>query len=123
MKYLVQYTLPYDHRVVVGIEADDPEAAVARAQALFDSGDIWQDTDQVPLLYDDYEETGERSLTFTVERTLEACETWPEPDDSVLQLRRIAAAMDAARCLVRAFGDDGGIQDLNEAYEAALKAV
>ena len=27
MKYVIQYTLPYEHRVMVGIEAETPEAA------------------------------------------------------------------------------------------------
>ncbi|HIE54997.1 MAG TPA: hypothetical protein EYP90_07445, partial [Chromatiaceae bacterium] len=70
MKYVVQYTLPYEHRVMVGIEAESREAAIARAEALFDEGEIWQDSAEVPLLFDDYEETGDSPLIFTVEQEL-----------------------------------------------------
>jgi hypothetical protein len=29
MKYVIQYTLPYEHRVQVGITADNRESAIA----------------------------------------------------------------------------------------------
>ena len=80
MKYVVQYTLPYEHRVMVGIEADSPDAAVTNAESLFDEGDIWQDTATVPLLLDDFDETGDSPLHFTVEQALADEEPWPEPD-------------------------------------------
>ena len=54
MKYVIQYTLPYEHRVMVGIEADNSDEAIARAQSLFYHGDIWQATATVPLLLDDF---------------------------------------------------------------------
>lgn len=47
MKYVVQYELPYVHRVQVGIEAGSQEEAIARAQQLFDGGDIWNDTPDI----------------------------------------------------------------------------
>jgi hypothetical protein len=87
-RFVVQYELPYTHRVQVGIEAETPEQAIAKAQALFDAGDIWDDTPDVPLLLDDYEEDGDAGvpLEFTIEQELIDGEPWPERDASVLQL-------------------------------------
>lgn len=53
-RYVLEYELPYVHTVQVGIEAASPEAAEQRAFTLFDAGAIWNNTDKVPLLYDDF---------------------------------------------------------------------
>ena len=128
MKYVIQYTLPYEHRVMVGIEAKSRTEAIARANELFDQGNIWDDTKEVPLLYDDFEETGDAGipLEFTVED--EVSGDWPEPDASVKEIRRRDAAFLAARLLIEAYqhGEERGgsidWDELDQAYQAALQA-
>lgn len=131
MKYIVQYELSYVHRVQVGIEAESAEAAIATVQRLFDEGDIWQDTTETPLLFDDFEENGDagQPLVFTIEQELAEDERWPEAAVCVKELRRRDAAFRAAGLLVEAYrrGEDRGgsvdWDDVDQAFEAALQAV
>jgi hypothetical protein len=106
-RYIVQYRLDYVHRVQVGIEADSSEAAIDRAQAAFDNATLWEDTAQLPLLFDDYEEVDGQPLIFEV---VAEVETWPEPESSVLHQRRATAAERACRLLVEAYrrGEESG---------------
>ena len=125
MKYIIQYTLPYEHRVMVGIEADNPEAAITRAGELFDQGDIWNDTAETPLLFDDFEETSEAGLPLKFTVVNEVDGEWPEPEVSVKAIRRRDAAFLAARLLVDIYqsGEDINRNNLEPAYCAALNAT
>jgi len=126
MKYVVQYTLPYVHRVMVGIDAGSSEEAIRKAESLFDAGDIWQDSAELPLLLDDFDEVGDSPLHFTVEQELANEDPWPEPDASVITLRQRDAAFLASRLLVEAYcrgearGGSVDWEDLDQAYQAAL---
>ena len=130
MKFIVSYTLPYVHRVMVGIEADTEETALARADAYFNEGSLWDDTSLLPLLFDDYEEQGDSGdvLEFTIEQTLGEGEDYPPPDASVRAIKRGNAARRAAELLVAAYrrGEATGSvawEDLDLAYQTALLAV
>lgn len=35
MRYIIQYTLPYQHRVRIGIEAENRDTAIAKGSELF----------------------------------------------------------------------------------------
>ena len=128
MKYVVGYSLPYFHHVQVGIEADSPDHAIERAQALFDTGEIWDDTPEHPLLRDDFDEDVDAgaALVFGIEDTFSIEHDFPVPDSSVKRLRSDAKARAAARALVAAYqhgeANGGSIDwsDLDAAYELAL---
>jgi hypothetical protein len=125
-RYIVQYRLDYEHRVQVGIETDSPEAAIEQAETAFNNATLWDDTEQMPLLFDDYEETDGQPLIFEVVAQVDA---WPEPESSVLHQRRAIAAERACRLLVEAYrrGEESGgsvaWEDLDAAHAVALEAL
>lgn len=114
---IVEYVLDYQHRVQVGVPSASDEEAVDKAQAAFDAGTIWDDTQEMPLLFDDYDEVDGTPLCFKVVATVDA---WPTPDHSVIQLRRQANAVEACRVLVAAVALRDQVDVLPEEIETAL---
>ncbi|AOU98250.1 hypothetical protein BI364_10020 [Acidihalobacter yilgarnensis] len=124
-KYVVSYSLDYAHEVHVGIEAENEEKALEKAANAFDEGTIWDDTPEMPLLYDEFDEVEGSSLEFNIESAVEA---FPKPDASVIQMRRENFARKACEDLVEAFKpenpSDGFSPDLLfEAYQKARLAI
>ncbi|QRM22881.1 hypothetical protein [Burkholderia pseudomallei] len=86
--FMVGYSLDHTHRVVVGIRAASADAACDIARAAFDAGTLWDDTPDMPLLYDDYDELDGQVLNFDAT----SIETWPAADVSVRAVKLHAAA-------------------------------
>ncbi|WP_342335219.1 hypothetical protein [Burkholderia pseudomallei] len=86
--FMVGYSLDHTHRVVVGIRASNADAACAIARAAFDAGTLWDDTLDMPLLYDDYEELDGQVLNFDATPVA----TLPAADVSVSEVKLHAAA-------------------------------
>ena len=124
-KFIVSYEIDYIHRVSVGIEALNETEAQQLAEQAFNDATIWDDTEALPLLSDDYHESGDESMVWECE----AVEHYPPADHSVQQLRKEQAAFRVCRGLIDAYqqGDapGGSIQwvDLDELIPWALKAL
>jgi hypothetical protein len=122
---VVSYEIDYVHRVSVGIEAESPEVAQQIAEQAFNEATIWDDTAAMPLLADDYQESGDERLVWECV----AVERWPAPDDPVQQLKKDQAAMQVCRGLVEAYrqgeANGGSInwEDLDPLIPLALKAL
>ena len=94
--FAVTYTIDYQHRVVVGVSALNTESAIEIATKAFDDGVIWDDTPEMPLLFDDYEEVEGETLQFSAE----AIQAFPEPDSSVTQIKAHQFAFYCAQALL-----------------------
>ena len=95
-KFAATYEIDYTHRVVVGVSAPDAETAKQLANDAFDEGTIWNDTEDMPLLFDDYEEVNDETLLFSAEEISE----FPEPDSSVKAIKQKEFAFYACMALL-----------------------
>ena len=95
-KFAVTYTIGYTHRVVVGVTASDAEAAINLASDAFDAGSIWEDTEAMPLLFDDFEEVEGETLVYSAEQV----SAFPEPDASVAAIKQKEFAFQACQALL-----------------------
>ena len=95
-KFAVSYTIDYQHRVVVGVSATNSKSAIDTASKAFDEGVIWDDTSEMPLLFDDYEEVEGETLKYSFEEI----QAFPEPDSSVKQIKANMFAFYCAQALL-----------------------
>ena len=98
-KFIVSYVLDYVHQVSVGIEAQDQAEALQIAEQAFNEAFIWDNTEAIPLLSDEYLESGDESMVWQCEQV----EHFPEADHSVRALSREKAAFRVCRGLVEAY--------------------
>lgn len=124
-KFVVSYEIPYVHRVSVGIEAQDKNKAQQIAEHAFNKALIWDDTATMPLLSDDYLESGDGSMLWESELV----DHFPEPDYSVKQLKKEQAAFRVCRGLIDAYqrgeASGGSIawEELDQLIPIALSAL
>ena len=124
-KFVVSYQLDYVHSVSVGIEAHNPAEAQQIAEQAFNEAVIWDDTEAIPLLSDDYLESGDELMVWECEPV----EHYPEPDHSVQRLKQEQAAFRVCRGLIEAYqhgeASGGSIdwEDLDLLLPLALEAV
>jgi hypothetical protein len=124
-KFVVSYEIDYIHRVSVGIEALDQAEAQQLAEQAFNDALIWDDSETMPLLSDDYVESGDEPIAWECEPV----DRYPEPDHSVRQLKKEQAAFQVCRGLIEAYQEgekSGGSidwEDLEQLLPLALEAL
>ena len=124
-KFVVSYQIDYVHLVSVGIEAHNQAEAQQIAEQAFNEAVIWDDTETLPLLSDEYYESGDERMVWECELV----EQFPEPDHSVRRLKQEQAAFRVCRGLIEAYqrgeASGGSIdwEDLDLLLPLALEAV
>ena len=98
-KFVVSYGLDYVHQVSVGVEAENQTEALHIAEQAFNDALIWDNTETMPLLSDDYLESGDEAMVWACDQV----EQFPEPDHSVRQLISEQAALRVCRGLLEAY--------------------
>lgn len=92
--FVVRYSLPHEHVVEVGVKANSASAAVNKAKKHFDNGTLWDDTHDMPLLRDEFEESDDgAALEFEARPVKE----FPQPDASARALNFDIAAKHLVR--------------------------
>jgi hypothetical protein len=122
--YEVSYTLGHVHKTTVGVLAEDGEAALRMAKTAFDAGRLWDDSPQMPLLYDDFEEDDGQALAWECL----AVSTFRTKDASVRSLNTRTLALQACRAMVSAYAQGGeggsvGWEDLDHVHALACEAL
>jgi hypothetical protein len=124
-KFVVSYDLDYVHTVRVGVTAPDAEAAKKTAEEAFDAGTLWDNTADMPLLYDDFEEV---DLGHVLAFEAQEVEDFPEPAACVREIIQRDKAFAACKALIAAYqrGEESESidwEDVDQAYQLALKAM
>ena len=118
-KFEVTYALPYLHVVTVGVTAKDKETAEAKTEKGFHNGSLWDNTEAMPLLYDDYEEQEGCILEF---EAAAVANFGPKG-----QCVRAAQFQSDAESLVEALAGEGirehSVLELHKYIQAARKLV
>ena len=82
-KFIVTFEIDYLHRVEIGVDAHNVDAALQLAESAFNTGTLWDEHSPEKLLHDDFHEEGEameRYVTQLDDRP------FPRPDASVHEL-------------------------------------
>lgn len=118
-KHVATYRLNLIHSVSVGVSAPDGRTARAIAEKALSLGTLWDDSPQMPLLYDEYEEDEDAASQWQWE--VREVGDFPPADASVTRHAARGKAFDACRALVAAC--DGILRDGGAVDGAVFDAV
>ena len=124
-KYIVSYSLDYEHRVCVAVQASSNEEARATVEEALDEGTLWDDAPDRKLLVDEFEEmdgnvieldvrpvkdfprveTGvicmrQKERAMALSRRLAALRKWGEPDEDEQPFNPSDGLQDSHDCLM-----------------------
>ncbi len=122
-KFVVSYEIDYVHRVSVGISAHDQAEAQLLVEQAFNEALIWDNSETMPLLSDDYYESADGRINWECEQV----EHYPDQDDLVRQLKKQQAVFLVCQGLLEAYqrGEASGTsidwEDLDQFIPLALE--